>query len=322
MSNLLKRILGRGPVHTPISQEPPAIQQGPPSNLLTSAPWPQQQYLEPPRIAEYMQPMSPPQEGSGPISTNAGPSPTVEPPRVQQYQFAGSPLPPQPAPSSFATYPNPSTASSAAASQQFSAVYIPPKNNARELPAKVPPGVPFEQQTPEIIVSPVDTASLAPMSPIVEVSPYFADPDTPTFAPPVGDTPLISPGLTPPVHNFPMSTPNPNSSIAITAKKSYDTDKPTCSLNLVCYRGGTEGCVLRQIQTVLASRYPDKEAFELATKGNAQLIATDKRFFKDLRRMYSGEMSGMWRRWFSLKTLRGFRLLSVGQYPTPLVHPH
>jgi hypothetical protein len=300
-------------VHTPISQEPP-------SNILPSAPWPQQQYLEPPRMAEYTQLGSPPQQDSGPISTNAGPSSTVEPPRVQQYQFASSPLPAQPAPSSYATYPNPSTTSSAGAGQQFFTDYVPPKNNARELPAKAPPGGPSEQQTPEIIVNPVDTASLAPVSPIVEISPYFADPDGPTFAPPVGNIPLISPGLTPPVPNFPMSTPDP--SVAVTAKKSYDTDKSTCSLNLVCYRRGGQGCVLRQIQTVLASRYSDKEAFDLVTKGNARLIATDQRFFKDLRRMYSGEMSVMWRRWFSLKTLTGFRLLSVGQYPTPLVHPH
>jgi hypothetical protein len=48
--------------------------------------------------------------------------------------------------------------------------YVQLKNNARELPARAPPSVPFEQQTLEIIVNPVNTASLAPVSPIVEIS--------------------------------------------------------------------------------------------------------------------------------------------------------
>ncbi|KAF1972687.1 hypothetical protein BU23DRAFT_156017 [Bimuria novae-zelandiae CBS 107.79] len=43
---------------------------------------------------------------------------------------------------------------------------------------------------------------------------------------------------------------------------------------------------------------------------NPQLIATDEDFFRELRRLYWGEMSGFLRRYLSLKTLTGLRLLA------------
>ena len=49
----------------------------------------------------------------------------------------------------------------------------------------------------------------------------------------------------------------------------YVSTHPTCALNLVCYRTGAKGCELHQIQTILESRFEDKEAFQLAIKENS-----------------------------------------------------
>jgi len=83
-------------------------------------------------------------------------------------------------------------------------------------------------------------------------------------------------------------------------------------LNIVCYRSGAKGCELRQLQTVLASRFKSRDGFLRACNRNPQLISTDRRLFHELRRLYEQEMCDFWRRHFSLKTLRGLRVLSVG----------
>ena len=91
----------------------------------------------------------------------------------------------------------------------------------------------------------------------------------------------------------------------------YVSTHPTCALNLVCYRTGTKGCELHQIQTVLESRFKDNQAFQNTVIENPSLISTDGKFFQALRDVYLGKMCGFWRRAFFLKTLRGIRLLSV-----------
>ena len=112
--------------------------------------------------------------------------------------------------------------------------------------------------------------------------------------------------LVPPIVNRGMMTPG-----GAGPGNFYDTDRPTCSLTVVCYRYGATGCVMRQVSTVLASRFGDPESFRKAVEKNPILIYTDTRFFLELRRMYSTEMCGFWRRYFSLKSLRGMRLLVV-----------
>ncbi|KAH7120711.1 hypothetical protein EDB81DRAFT_233269 [Dactylonectria macrodidyma] len=92
---------------------------------------------------------------------------------------------------------------------------------------------------------------------------------------------------------------------------------PTCSLNLVCYRSGTQGCKLRQIQTLNRARLPSDAAFAKALREQTQLVATDVAFFRELRTQYLRHMCSFWRRAFSLKTLRGFRLLQF----TPTTRP-
>lgn len=91
----------------------------------------------------------------------------------------------------------------------------------------------------------------------------------------------------------------------------YITTKPTCSLNLVCYRSGARGCELHQIQTVKGSRFKDDAEFQKVLVENPELISRDEQFFNALRDVYLGKMCNFWRRSFFLKTLRGIRLLSV-----------
>lgn len=118
--------------------------------------------------------------------------------------------------------------------------------------------------------------------------------------------------LAPPVANIAMSTPN--------GESTYDIARPTCSLNLVCYRSGAKGCVLRQVQTVLESQFKDTARFEKAISANPQLIHTDEQFFRELRRLYWTEMCGFWRRYFFLKTLQGLRVLAVSSSFSNHVH--
>jgi len=102
----------------------------------------------------------------------------------------------------------------------------------------------------------------------------------------------------------------------------YISTSPTCALNLICYRTGTKGCELHQVQAVLESRFKDKEAFQNKILRNPNLISTDVQFFQALRSVYLQKMCGFWRRAFFLKTLRGIRLLSVSysiMTPIPII---
>lgn len=138
--------------------------------------------------------------------------------------------------------------------------------------------------------------------------------DVPGLAPPVSrkvmDTPAMPSLSEVPADEVmsiqPRMTMNPQPVI----RAAYDTSRPTCSMNLVCYRGGSGGCILRQMQTALESRFSSKEAFEKMINKDSKLIATDANFFRELRCLYE-DMSGFWRRYFSLKTLRGLRILAV-----------
>jgi hypothetical protein len=105
-----------------------------------------------------------------------------------------------------------------------------------------------------------------------------------------------------------------NSSI-LTAEDSmvrnYIDTKPTCTLNLVCYRSGASGCKLHQVRVAKSSRFVDDDTFQAAVAKDVNLITTDELFFRALRHGYRKTMCGWWRRAFFLKSLRGLRLLSV-----------
>ena len=120
----------------------------------------------------------------------------------------------------------------------------------------------------------------------------------------------VGPDLIPPTSTaWTPDTPNPPS--ATPPRNAYDVHRPTCSLNLVCYRDGAQGCVLVQIHTILESRFSDTEDFKSELKKDSRLIVSDQAFFRKLQRTYWYEMCGFWRRYLSLKTLRGIRLLVV-----------
>jgi hypothetical protein len=76
----------------------------------------------------------------------------------------------------------------------------------------------------------------------------------------------------------------------------YITTKPTCSLNLVCYRSGARGCELHQIQTVKRSHFKDDAEFQKVLTENPELISRDEQFFNALRDVYLGKMCNFWRR--------------------------
>lgn len=151
---------------------------------------------------------------------------------------------------------------------------------------------------------------------IAQTSPYRA---IRSLAPPVPNAAMTSPL----VENMPLrpATPSPSEKQSGTETTTapedsktpsfYDITKPTCSLNLVCYRSGAKGCDLQQVQCVLRSMFPSDETFDTVIEANPHLVHTDDQFFQEMRRLYSTEMCGFFRRYFSLKTLRAFRVLAV-----------
>ena len=51
--------------------------------------------------------------------------------------------------------------------------------------------------------------------------------------------------------------------------------KPTCSLNLICYRPGSQGCVLRQIRVISRARFDKKEDYLAVVEANDGIVRTD-----------------------------------------------
>lgn len=100
---------------------------------------------------------------------------------------------------------------------------------------------------------------------------------------------------------------------------AVDVTKPTCSLNLVCYRSGN--CIARQIRVISEDRMDDWLAYQMTKRQNQDLISSDRELFETLRRIYRTEMCGFWRRFFSLKTLRRLRLLSYTKDSRPAPVP-
>ncbi|KAH6619008.1 hypothetical protein C7974DRAFT_474731 [Boeremia exigua] len=115
-----------------------------------------------------------------------------------------------------------------------------------------------------------------------------------------------------------------NATATTTASQVAQThvDRPTCSLNLLCYRPGYQGCVLKQITVIGRSRFPSKDAYEKAlNERKDNLISDDEAFFRTLQATYSLQMCSFWRRHFSMKTLQQIRLLSYTATTRPEVVP-
>ncbi|KAF4458096.1 hypothetical protein F53441_104 [Fusarium austroafricanum] len=99
----------------------------------------------------------------------------------------------------------------------------------------------------------------------------------------------------------------------------YNIDKPTCSLNLVCYR--SNACDLQQVQCILRPKFPSDESFQNMIAANPHLVYNDAQFFDEIRRLFTTQMCGFFRRYFSLKTLREFRVLAYTPTTRPSVVP-
>jgi len=144
---------------------------------------------------------------------------------------------------------------------------------------------------------------------------HFPDPADRVSISPRPTSPVISATL-PPINRHPHISPPASTAIdqstalpptqTATSPTIDDWSKPTCSLNLMCYRPGSQGCIRRQIQVARKSseEYP-------------AMIQTDQDFFQALHREYEQHICGFWRRYLSLKTLRQIRLLSF----TPMTRP-
>ncbi|KAF2183736.1 hypothetical protein K469DRAFT_751445 [Zopfia rhizophila CBS 207.26] len=119
-----------------------------------------------------------------------------------------------------------------------------------------------------------------------------------------------------------ISSPTPSgTSTAGDNDRSNISTKPTCSLNLVCYRKGSTGCVMRQIVVTSQDRWNSYKVYKDFFLKHPNLIPSDERLFKELRKTYLKDMCGFWRRNFSLKTLRRLRLLSYTSTTRPVPVP-
>jgi hypothetical protein len=115
----------------------------------------------------------------------------------------------------------------------------------------------------------------------------------------------ISPGVVPFIPDIPQNRPN-----RAETDNAYDPDKPICSLNIFCYRAGSNACGLGQIVVLLAKRTGSYQK-QHQCRGEHGVVLRDQEFFEEIRRIYTQELCTIWRPWLSLKTLRGFRLLCV-----------
>lgn len=94
-----------------------------------------------------------------------------------------------------------------------------------------------------------------------------------------------------------------------TLELPFDVEKPTCSINLLCRRNGI--LQKHQIQVISQARCSSPDQFENLIASNKKLIQTDAQLFEVVRKTYQKKMYGIWRRIFSLKTLREIPLVLV-----------
>lgn len=90
--------------------------------------------------------------------------------------------------------------------------------------------------------------------------------------------------------------------------------KETCSLNLFCRRPRSSRYVFEQITVLapkLSRRLTKSELRDLECDPEIFYVHNDPMFFETLNFVYRRKFCGFWRRWFSLKTLRSFKLVRV-----------
>ena len=79
-----------------------------------------------------------------------------------------------------------------------------------------------------------------------------------------------------------IGTEKQQSTTAADVNNEVDLAKPTRSLNLICYRPGSQGCVLHQIRVIKESLFPSTKDFISLIEANPDLIQNDAEFFQSL----------------------------------------
>ncbi|KAK4454268.1 hypothetical protein QBC34DRAFT_290524 [Podospora aff. communis PSN243] len=295
-----------------------------------------------------------PKDSSLQRSLSLGPRPSVEPPHVFDYQFARSPsASAAPSVASYQQRPYRPTEGNEDDLQPIEEEETPPRTPQRTsfddeyLATEIEREVAFADDGIEPPVPNPNSFSASALEDALRASnqpqkgkPEPADNDATKVSrssavaigdliPPVSTLPMRSPSIdgrapstfdgldapttAPSVKNKPVSERN--------RPVYYNTTRATCSLNLVCYRSGAKGCDLQQIQCILRSNFPTDESFQKARRANKYLVHTDDEFFREMQRLYKYKMCGFFRRYFSLKTLRAFRVLAYTPTTRPTVVP-
>ncbi|CAO2656555.1 Nn.00g053580.m01.CDS01 [Neocucurbitaria sp. VM-36] len=255
----------------------------------------------------------------------------VEPPRLEAYSYQGTPVPAAGMPS---IYLQMTGAYAVQGTQQYPGLqqiaetqHFPGTQEFRYQNVNVAMFDQVEQSRPDTAPNPTVPLNTQPVRP---------DPNTHYSLPPTTDqtipiaailpNPAESSGDTDSDTDTSQGLPEqprlrtsiqPPTKILVTPTTDTFT-KPTCSLNLICYRPGSQGCVRRQMQVARKSHVQPQEK---VPQQNAGLITSDEQFFLALSREYNQHICGFWRGLVSLKTLRQIRLLSYTGASRPEIVP-
>jgi hypothetical protein len=187
-----------------------------------------------------------------------------------------------------------------------------PSNTDHQCAAVVTPGL---AAINEVIPYPPTSPHLSETAPSIKHPPKYTSNQLRSTAVPTRPASPLSeclnqtPYVIPPIDQASVLPPIQTVSSPIFDK----TKKTTCSLNLMCYRPGSQGCIRRQIQVISLSRWAvsSDDGYDRFWQEKPDLIRNDQEFFHALHREYEQHICGFWRRYLSLKTLRQIRLLSV-----------
>ncbi|KAG9244739.1 hypothetical protein BJ878DRAFT_504823 [Calycina marina] len=153
--------------------------------------------------------------------------------------------------------------------------------------------------------------ALPPILPMFHFAPTPLPPTTTRDAESAPETeilpPVAKPGIPKVLQNLMSSTFNSEENIL---KSS------SCPLYLICYRTGTTGPEIRAIQAAKQLHHKQCGSAKGGASGSIAVLG-DRELFQAVHDVYLYEMCSIWRRAFSLKTLRGIRLL----YFTPTTRP-
>ncbi|KAH7050166.1 hypothetical protein B0J12DRAFT_728425 [Macrophomina phaseolina] len=98
-------------------------------------------------------------------------------------------------------------------------------------------------------------------------------------------------------------------------RAEWDPKSPKCSLNIFCRRRTRGKTVGYQITAIRSEYYGERETKRML-RNEPGLVYNDRTFFRELHNAYYYKMCSIWRRLFSLKTVRTFQLVKVSAHST------